>query len=164
MRIHDLHPAEGAHKHRRRLGRGYGSGRGKTAGRGTKGQKARTGGKIPPWFEGGQTRLVKRLPKARGFVNRFRIEYEIVNVSALERFEAGTTVTRETLVAGGLIKSDEKRPIKVLGDGELTKVLTVHAAKVTAGARAKIEAVGGTVISEQPVDGDDTSVTPDSEG
>src|SRR6266851_166893 len=99
MRIHDLHPAEGAHKRRRRLGRGYGSGRGKTSGRGTKGQKARSGGKVPPWFEGGQTRLAKRLPKARGFVNRFRVEYEIVNVEALNRFEPGATVTAETLVA-----------------------------------------------------------------
>jgi large subunit ribosomal protein L15 len=150
MRLHDLRPAEGAHKQKRRLGRGYGSGRGKTAGRGTKGQKARSGGKVPPWFEGGQTRLAKRLPKARGFVNRFRVEYEIVNVEDLNRFEAGATVTTETLVAIGLVKADEKRPIKVLGDGRLKRALTVRVAKVSAGARTKIEAAGGTVVDDQP--------------
>lgn len=159
MRIHELHPAEGAHTHKRRLGRGYGSGRGKTAGRGTKGQKARAGGKVPPWFEGGQTRLAKRLPKARGFVNRFRVEYEIVNVAALDRFEAGASVTAESLVAVGLVKRDEKRPIKVLGDGTLRKALTVRVAKVSSSARAKIEAAGGTVV-DVPVEGDAEAAAP----
>jgi large subunit ribosomal protein L15 len=165
MRIHELHPAEGAHKQKRRLGRGYGSGRGKTAGRGTKGQKARSGGKVPPWFEGGQTRLAKRLPKARGFVNRFRVEYEVINVSALERFESGATVTSETLVAVGLVKRDEKRPIKVLGDGKLRRALTVRVAKVSAGARAKIEAAGGTVIDDiEPAEDAALSAAPATEG
>ncbi len=164
MRIHDLHPAKGAHKHERRLGRGYGSGRGKTSGRGTKGQKARAGGNVPPWFEGGQTRLAKRLPKARGFVNPFRVEYEVINVSALEAFEAGATVNRDALIGARLVKDNEKRPIKILGNGKLTKALTVEVHRVSAGARTKIEAAGGTVLGGAATEeNDDAAAEPTAE-
>lgn len=149
MKLSDLQPAPGSHKRERRLGRGHGSGRGKTAGRGTKGQKARTGGKVHRAFNGGQTRLSKRLPFVRGLGNSntaFRDEYTIVNVVDLELFEAGSEVHPEQLVAQGLMTPAKGRGlIKVLGDGELDHPLTVHAHKFSASARAKIEAAGGTV-------------------
>jgi large subunit ribosomal protein L15 len=149
MKLSDLRPAPGSHKAARRVGRGHGSGRGKTAGRGTKGQKARTGGKIHRAFNGGQTRLSKRLPFVRGLGNSnavFRDEYTIINVDDLELFEAGSQVKPENLVAQGLMTRAAGRGlIKVLGDGEIDRALTVHAHKFSASARAKIEAAGGAV-------------------
>ncbi len=149
MKLSDLRPAPGAHKLERRVGRGHGSGRGKTAGRGTKGQKARTGGKIHRAFSGGQTRLSKRLPFLRGIGNSntaFRRDYAIINVTDLGLFEAGTHVTPEALVTLGLMtKAEGKGLVKVLGNGEMDRALTVRAHKFSASAQAKIEAAGGTV-------------------
>ncbi len=149
MKLSDLRPAPGSHKVERRVGRGHGSGRGKTAGRGTKGQKARTGGNIHRAFEGGQTRLVKRLPFVRGLGNSntpFRKEYAIINLTDLARFDAATLVSPEQLVEQKLITPAQGRGlVKVLGNGEVDRALTVRAHKVSAGARTKIEAAGGTV-------------------
>lgn len=145
MNLNDLKPHKGSTRRRRRVGRGYAAGQGKTAGRGTKGQLARSGGGKPPYFEGGQLPLVRRLPFKRGFNNPFRIEYQEVNVDLLEdRFSAGDTVTPASLEDAGLIR-DKLQPIKVLGRGELTISLTVKAHKYSASARQKIEAAGGTV-------------------
>ena len=166
MKLHDLRPAEGSRTERTRVGRGIAAGKGKTAGRGTKGQKARAGGSIPPWFEGGQTPLHVRIPKLRGFKNRFKLEYEVVNVGAIgaaaERgaFEADAskgatttkakgkssaqiTVNQDLLRDVGLVRTLNK-PLKILGDGELSTALFVVADAFTASARAKIEAAGGT--------------------
>ncbi len=139
----NLSPKKGAKRERKRVGRGQGSGRGKTATRGHKGSKSRSGYGVRPGFEGGQMPLQRRLPK-RGFNNIFRKEYTIVQVRDLEAFEAGTRVDRETLAEAGLIG---KRDIlvKVLANGELSKSLTVAVDKVSAGAKKKIEAAGGTV-------------------
>ncbi len=149
MKLSDLQPAPGSHKRERRLGRGHGSGRGKTAGRGTKGQKARTGGKIHRAFNGGQTRLSKRLPFLRGLGNgtpALRDEYTILNLVDLAAFDANTSVGVETLVEAGLLTPAEGRGmIKILGDGEIAHPLTVRAHKFSASARAKIEAAGGSV-------------------
>jgi len=149
VKLSDLRPAPGSHKPERRVGRGHGSGRGKTAGRGTKGQKARTGGKIHRAFSGGQTRLSKRLAFRRGVGNSntpFRKEYTIINVADLQKFEAGTQVTPEVLVQHGFITAAKGRGLlKILGEGELQSALTVHAHKFSATARQKIEAVGGTI-------------------
>lgn len=149
MKLSDLRPAPGSHKRERRVGRGHGSGRGKTAGRGTKGQKARTGGTIHRAFNGGQTRLSKRLPFMRGLGNSntlFRRDYAIVNVSDLEIFEAGSQVTPEELVEQGFMtKAQGKGLVKILGDGEVGRALNVRAHKFSASARAKIEAAGGSV-------------------
>ncbi|HLX59030.1 MAG TPA: 50S ribosomal protein L15 [Ktedonobacteraceae bacterium] len=149
MKLSDLRPAPGSHKTEKRVGRGHGSGRGKTAGRGTKGQKARTGGKIHRAFDGGQTRLSKRLPFLRGLGNSnyaFRKNYTIVNVASLARFEAGAQVTPAELAASGLMTlADSKGLVKILGDGELDHALTVRAHKFSESARAKIEAAGGAV-------------------
>ena len=142
MEMHDLGPAVKS-KSRNRVGRGIGSGNGKTAGKGHKGQKARTGGKIRRGFEGGQTPLYRRIPK-RGFNNIFSIEYATVNVSDLERFEDGTVVNMELLLNEGIIRK-ELSGLKVLGQGNLTKKLTVEAKKFTASAKEKIEAVGGKI-------------------
>ena len=142
MKLYELQPAAGSVKDVKRIGRGHGSGSGKTAGKGHKGQKARSGGSIRPGFEGGQMPLQRRMPK-RGFNNIFATEYATVNVSALEeRFEAGATIDAEALKACGLVK-DAKDGIKILGNGELTKSLTVKAAKFTASAQEKIEKAGG---------------------
>lgn len=141
MKLHELSPAPGSVKAVKRIGRGHGSGQGKTAGKGHKGQKARSGGGVRPGFEGGQTTLARRIPK-RGFNNIFRTEYATVNVSALNNFVDGTVVDAELLKASGLIKK-ELDGIKILGDGELTKNLTVKAAKFTAAAKEKIEKAGG---------------------
>ncbi len=141
MKLHELSPAPGSVKAVKRIGRGHGSGQGKTAGKGHKGQKARSGGGVRPGFEGGQTTLARRIPK-RGFNNIFRTEYATVNVSALNSFVDGTVVDAELLKASGLIKK-ELDGIKILGDGELTKNLTVKAAKFTAAAKEKIEKAGG---------------------
>ena len=147
MQINDLFPAPGSRKPRKRVGRGNGSGHGSTAGRGDKGQLSRSGGGKGPGFEGGQNPLAMRLPKLPGFKNRFRTEFAIVNVSRLEeRFEAGATIDIDALFDAGLIKS-KQAPVKVLGDGELTKKFTVKVDKISGSARAKIEAAGGTVDS-----------------
>lgn len=139
--LHDLSRPDGAHRNRKRRGRGPGSGLGKTAGRGQKGQKARSGGSIHPMFEGGQMPLHRRIPK-RGFTNINRVEYQIVNVRNLDRFEGDVTVA--SLHEAGLIGSLRK-PVKVLGEGELEKALSVEAHAFSKGAQAKIEAAGGSV-------------------
>ena len=145
MELKDLRPAEGSRHSRKRVGRGNGSGTGKTAGRGLNGQKSRAGGGKAKGFEGGQTPLARRLPKLPGFTNINRVEYVPVNVKQLEeRFESGDVVDRDALVAKGIVKHQEDM-VKILGDGELTKALTVKVDKVSAGARAKIEAAGGKV-------------------
>ena len=145
MQLNDLRPAEGSKKNRKRIGRGNSSGHGTTAGRGTKGQLSRAGGGKDAGFEGGQQPLAMRLPKLPGFTNHSRVEYAPVNVSRLEEvFEAGETVDTESLVAKGVIKH-AFIPVKVLGDGELTKALTVKVDKVSASAKVKIEAAGGKV-------------------
>ena len=141
MKLHDLQPAEGSAKKPYRKGRGAGSGNGKTAGRGHTGQWARSGGGVRPGFEGGQMPLARRLPK-RGFTNIFGTTYVPVNVSALNRFEDGTEVTTELLLASGVV-SREKDGVKILGNGDLTKKLTVKAAAFSASAKEKIEAAGG---------------------
>jgi large subunit ribosomal protein L15 len=166
MKLHDLRPAPGSHKAKRRVGRGIASGQGKTAGRGTKGQKARAGGSIPAWFEGGQTPLHQRIPKLHGFRNPFRIEYEVVNVGAIAHLvelgilESGEmpggvpkraksapaplTVNQEILRAAGLVRT-LNRPMKILGAGELSTALFVVADAFSASARSKIEGAGGSV-------------------
>ena len=141
MKIHELAPAYGATTTSKRVGRGIGSGLGKTAGKGHKGQKARTGGKIRRGFEGGQTPLYRRLPK-RGFKNHFAKEYAVVNLSDLDKFENGTTVNAELLLSEGIIRK-ELDGVKVLGNGTLTKKLTVVAAKFSKTAEEKIQAAGG---------------------
>ena len=161
MKLHDLRPADGSRQARTRVGRGIAAGKGKTAGRGTKGQKARAGGSIPPWFEGGQTPLHMRIPKLRGFTNRFKVDYEVVNVGAIEAVAqrgafalavpagdgpmAGpTTVNQDILRAVGLVRTLRK-PLKILGNGDLATPLFVVADAFTASARRKIEAAGGSV-------------------
>ncbi len=141
MKLHELKYAEGARRNSFRIGRGQGSGNGKTAGKGHKGQKARSGGMGKLGFEGGQTPLARRLPK-RGFTNFTRREYAIVNVAMLNRFENGTEVTPELLHDAGLVKA-LKDGIKVLGEGELEKKLTVRAHKFSESAIAIIEKAGG---------------------
>jgi large subunit ribosomal protein L15 len=138
--IHDLRPSPGSTHAKKRVGRGPGSGHGKTAGRGNKGQKSRSGYRHQRGFEGGQMPLHRRVPK-RGFTNIFRIEYDIVNISDLDRFEAGAAVTPDALA--GLRLARKTRPVKILGDGAIAKALTVSAHKFSAGARAAIEAAGG---------------------
>jgi large subunit ribosomal protein L15 len=141
MKLHDLKPAVGATTAPKRLGRGTGSGLGKTSGKGHKGAKARSGGGKGPGFEGGQITLMRRIPK-RGFTNIFRKEYVAINVDRLEIFEDGMVVTPVELIQYGIIKNVEDG-IKILGNGELTKKLTVQANKFSASAKEKIEAVGG---------------------
>ena len=143
MIINELRPAEGAKKAPKRLGRGIGSGTGKTAGKGHKGQWARRGGGVRPGFEGQIFGLTRRLPKA-GFDNNWKKVYSTVNVSALEVFENGDTVTADALLERGILSKIEPYGLKVLGDGELSKKLTVVAKKFTKSAAAKIEAAGGT--------------------
>ncbi|AKP45543.1 50S ribosomal protein L15 [Bacillus smithii] len=141
MKLHELKPAEGARKKRNRVGRGIGSGNGKTSGRGQKGQNARSGGGVRLGFEGGQTPLYRRLPK-RGFTNINRKEYAIVNLEALNRFEDGTEVTPELLIKTGVV-SKEKAGIKILAKGAIEKKLTVKAHKFSSAAKEAIEAAGG---------------------
>lgn len=148
MKLHELRPPEGANKKKKRVGRGTASGHGKTAGRGTKGQNARTGGGVRPYFEGGQLPLVRRLPHKRGFTNIFKVQYSIVNLDRLAEFAPGSTVDPEALAKAGIIKS-AKEPVKILGRGELTCALTVAAHKFSASAKQKIEAAGGTVVELQ---------------
>lgn len=141
MKLHELKPSEGSRKERNRVGRGTGSGNGKTSGRGHKGQKARSGGGVRLGFEGGQLPLFRRLPK-RGFTNINRKEYAVVNVGTLNRFEDGTEVTPELLIETGVI-SIAKSGIKVLSEGKIEKKLTVKANKFSAAAKEAIEAAGG---------------------
>jgi large subunit ribosomal protein L15 len=143
MKLHEIKPAPGSTKRRKVVGRGRGSGRGTTAGRGGKGQTARTGSSIPAWFEGGQMPLIRRLPK-RGFTNIFKKNYAIINIEILDRFESGQEITPALLVSQRLIRS-RNNGVKVLGTGALTKTLTVHAHKFSQSAAAKIEAAGGKV-------------------
>jgi large subunit ribosomal protein L15 len=167
VKLHDLRPADGARVPRTRVGRGIAAGQGKTAGRGTKGQKARAGGSIPPWFEGGQTPLHMRIPKLRGFKNRAKVDYEIVNVGDIDaRVEAGAfakagatpkkgeqlTINADVLRAVGLVRNI-KKPLKVLGGGELSAALFVVADAFTKSATEKIEKAGGAVsVLEVPTE------------
>ena len=143
MKLHELSPAEGSRKSPKRVGRGTGSGLGRNAGKGEKGQKARSGGGVRPGFEGGQMPLYRRLPK-RGFTNIFAKEYSILNIDRLNIFEDGTEVTPELLLEMKIVKK-AKNGVKILGNGELQKKLTVKAAKFSKVAAEKIEAVGGKV-------------------
>ncbi len=143
MKLHELKPAEGSTKNRKRLGRGVGSGWGKTAGRGTKGHNSRSGGGVRPGFEGGQMPIHRRLPK-RGFTNIFRKEFAIINVSDLARFEAGSVVDEAALVQNGLVKG-RRDGIKLLGNGAIDIALTVKLNAVSRSAKEKVEAAGGTV-------------------
>src|SRR5665811_124607 len=183
MKLHDLRPAEGSRKPRTRVGRGIAAGKGKTAGRGTKGQKSRTGhGSLPAWFEGGQTPIHIRVPKLRGFKNKFRIEYEIVNIgrisdlaetgildmpevegapsssasakSAKSAKPAPVTITPDILAAAGLIRTLNK-PLKILGQGDVSRSLFVVADAFTKSATAKIEAAGGTAHMLELPEADD---------
>ncbi len=143
MKLHELKPAEGSRKVRNRVGRGIGSGNGKTSGRGHKGQNSRSGGGVRPGFEGGQNPLFRRIPK-RGFTNINRKEYAIVNLDALNRFEDGAEVTAALLLETGIV-SNEKAGIKILGHGTLSKKLTVKAHKFSASAKEAIENAGGSI-------------------
>ena len=144
MRLHELKPPAGAARESIRIGRGHGSGKVKTGGKGTKGQNARAGGGVPPYFEGGQLPLIRKLPYRRGFRNPFRVEFRAVNVRDLAAFPAGATVGPEEFATQGLLRGG-KGPVKVLGQGDLTVKLTVRAHKFSRGARDKIEAAGGSV-------------------
>ena len=141
---HELWSPRGARRNRKRRGRGDASGRGSYSGRGMKGQKARTGGGVSPRFEGGQNPLIKRMPHLRGFTNIFRVEYASVNLERLAAFEPGTQVTPESLAQARIIKNT-RRPVKILGGGELDRPLQVAAHKFSRSARQKIEAAGGGV-------------------
>ncbi len=140
MKLHDLTPAKGSKKDKKRVGRGPGSGLGKTAGRGHKGQRSRSGYSRRPGFEGGQMPLVRRVPK-RGFTNIFRVEFAVVNLGDLAEMEG--EITPESLAAAGRVRRG--RPVKVLGDGEIGRAMTIKAHAFSASAREKIEAAGGTV-------------------
>ena len=142
MKLHELKPAKGAVRAKKRLGRGTATGQGKTAGRGQKGQKSRSGGGVRIGFEGGQMPLARRLPK-RGFKNPFKKVYTEINVEALNRFENGTEITAELLRSARVISKIEKDGVKILGEGNLEKAVTVKVAKFTASAQEKIEKAGG---------------------
>ena len=145
MKLHDLRPDKGATKKRKRVGRGRGSGRGKTAGRGTKGQNSRSGGGVRQGYEGGQLAFIRRLPKMRGFVNRFKVTYTPVNLDRMnERFEADAQVMPASLFNIGLL-GNSKEPVVVLGRGTVDKPLHLHVHRISKSAREKIEAAGGTV-------------------
>jgi large subunit ribosomal protein L15 len=146
VKLHDLQPASGSHKPPRRVGRGHGSGRGKTAGRGTKGQKSRAGSGIPAWFEGGQTPLHVRTPKLHGFKNRFRVAYAGVNLGRLTDAAAGTLITPDVLRHDGLLRTSKTKgqPLKILGNGEAPKGVTIHAHAFTRSALDKLQAAGST--------------------
>ena len=142
MKQHQLAPAPGAKKDRKRVGRGDGSGNGTYSGRGCKGQKSRSGYRMRPGFEGGQLPIIKRLPRLRGFTNIFKKEYSIVKLSMLDVFDEGSQVTTEEMLQAGIIKT-KKLPVKILADGKMKKAITVKADKFSAVAKAKIEAAGG---------------------
>jgi len=143
MKLCDLSPAEGSRKNRKRLGRGVGTGQGKTAGRGSKGQNSRSGGGVRAGYEGGQMPIHRRLPK-RGFTNIFKKVFAVVNVRDLERFESGTVVDENELIRCGLVKGP-RDGIKLLAQGEISKGLTVKVNRVSRSAKEKIEAAGGSV-------------------
>lgn len=143
MRIHELSPSRGAKRNRKRVGRGPGSGHGKTACRGQKGQKSRSGGNVPPGFEGGQMPLQRRLPK-RGFTNIFKKKYAIVNIADLNNFEPGVTIDMEVMRRAGLVRG-RNDGVKILGGGEISRPLTVRVNKASKSAQKKIEAAGGSV-------------------
>jgi large subunit ribosomal protein L15 len=158
VKLHDLHPAPGSRKPSRRVGRGHGSGRGKTAGRGTKGQKSRAGGNLPAWFEGGQTPLHVRTPKLHGFRNRGRVEYTPINLAKLAEVEKGTLVTPDVLAHDGLI-ADTKRPVKILGVGDAPAGVTIHAHAFSRSALDKLTAAGSATQrlawpGNEPIDED----------
>ncbi len=142
MKQHELAPAVGAKKDRKRVGRGDGSGNGTYSGRGCKGQKSRSGYRMRPGFEGGQLPIIKRLPCLRGFTNRFKKEYSIVKISMLDAFDEGSEVTAEEMLKAGIIKT-AGLPVKILADGDIKKTITVKADRFSAAAKAKIEAAGG---------------------
>lgn len=146
MKLHDLQPAPGSKKRRKRVGRGMASGKGKTSGRGMKGQGARSGGGKGPFFEGGQLPLVRRLPFRRGFTNIHRLEYKPINVGRLQEQLGDSTqeVTPDVLIEAGIIKRSDKA-IAILGDGEITSALTIKAHRFSKTAKEKIEAAGGSV-------------------
>jgi large subunit ribosomal protein L15 len=148
VKLHDLQPASGSHKPSRRVGRGHGSGRGKTAGRGTKGQKSRAGSGIPAWFEGGQTPLHVRTPKLHGFKNRFRVEYAGLNLGRLTDVAAGTLITPDVLRHDGLLRTSKtkQQPLKILGAGDAPKGVTIHAHAFTRSALDKLKAAGSTAL------------------
>jgi large subunit ribosomal protein L15 len=143
LKLNNIGPTPGSVKNRKRRGRGPGTGQGKTGGRGHKGQKARAGGGIPPWFEGGQMPISRRLPK-RGFTNIFKKQFQIVNLDALTGFEAGTKIDASALVEAGLIKHADQ-PIKLLGRGKLEKALQIEVSRASKAAVVAVEAAGGTV-------------------
>ena len=143
MDLSNLQPSHGSTHSKKRIGRGHGSGLGKTSGKGHKGQKARSGGSIKPGFEGGQMPMQRRLPKLKGFKNRNKVVYAVVNVERLAEFDAGSTITPDDLRARGLAK--KRGPIKILGEGEIDRALTVHAHSFSLGAVEKIKAAGGSV-------------------
>jgi large subunit ribosomal protein L15 len=145
MKLHDLKPAEGSTRTTKRVGRGHGSGKGKTSGKGMMGQKARRGPGPYRTFEGGQNRLVKRMPYKRGFTNIYRVEYQVVNLEGLEGWPAGVEVTPEALLEQRIVRK-KTMPVKVLGNGELGQALTVKAHKFSASAKQKIEAAGGSAV------------------
>ena len=149
MHLNELQPPQGATRERIRVGRGHGSGKVKTAGKGTKGQNARTGGGVPPYFEGGQLPLIRKLPYRRGFRNPFRTEFREVNVRDLGEFPAGSTVGPEEFETAGVLRG-KRGPVKVLGQGDLSVKLTVRAHKFSAGARQKIEGAGGSAELIEP--------------
>lgn len=149
MQAHQLKPSPGARHAKRRVGRGNAGGTGTYSGKGLKGQKARAGNKPRRFFEGGQTRMMKRLPHRRGFTNLFRVEYQPINLSDLRKFDAGTDVTPELLKERRVLRN-LRLPVKVLGTGEIDRALTVTAPRFSTSAKAKIEAAGGTVIETSP--------------
>ncbi len=146
MRLHDLAPEKGARTSRKRVGRGPGSGLGKTSGKGHKGQKSRSGGGVRPGYEGGQMPLHRRLPK-RGFTNIFKAAYTVINLRDLDRFESGADVDRAALISAGLIK-EKAKPVKLLGQGDISISLNIKLAAVSESARKKVEAAGGKVEVE----------------
>lgn len=160
MKLHDLHPTPGSRTPSRRVGRGHGSGRGKTAGRGTKGQKSRAGGNLPAWFEGGQTPLHIRTPKLHGFRNRGRVAYAPLNLGKLGEVEKGTLVTPDVLAHDGLIR-DTTMPVKILGVGEAPKGITIHAHAFSRSALDKLAAAGSSV--QQLTWPDNAPVDPEAE-
>lgn len=144
MQLHDLQPAPGSKKNRKRVGRGPAAGQGKTAGRGTKGQNSRSGGGVRPYFEGGQLPLVRRLPHLRGFTNIWRVEFKPVNLARLEDFAAGSEVSPTTLASAGIIKKATDR-VAILAEGDIDRPLKIKAHRVSKAAQDKIVAAGGTV-------------------
>ncbi len=143
MRIHELQPPDGSTRTSIRIGRGHGSGKVKTGGKGTKGQNARAGGGVPPYFEGGQLPLIRKLPYRRGFRNPFRVEFRVVNVRDLAQFPTGSTVGPEEFEMAGVLRG-KGGPVKILGQGDFDIKLTIRAHKFSASAREKIESAGGT--------------------